>query len=89
MFEKIEKMRNASPEKKKLVAFSVSLFITGIIFVIWLSVWAPEIFKNKGEVKEEKKFDTPASNLDKNIKDSFKYLKEQILETTDYIKNIR
>lgn len=88
MFDKIEKMRNESPEKKKLVAFSIALLFTGIIFVVWLSVWMPNFFrKNKDEQKKD--FNSPISNLVNDLGNSLGFIKSQADEMKNYLQNIR
>ena len=38
MFQTLETIRTLPPEKRKLIAFGISLFFTGIVFIMWLSV---------------------------------------------------
>lgn len=46
MLKIIEKLRNKSPNQKKRIAFIVAFCISGLIFVVWLSVIYPS-FKEK------------------------------------------
>jgi hypothetical protein len=51
-FSYLEKIRNSSPQKKKIFSFGLALFITGFIFIIWLKFWLPvdmEKIKNSGK----------------------------------------
>ena len=63
MFSWFDKIRKESPHKKRFIAFSISALFTGIIFVVWFSVWLPNINK-----KEEIALRKPQDIL-KEIKD--------------------
>lgn len=76
-FEYLDKIRNLSESKRKFISFSVSLFITGLIFILWYLLWIPsdiEKTKYKTENIKEEKNETSLlkdnfNNLIKNIKD--------------------
>ncbi len=56
-FKYLDKIRKFEYKNKKLLAFSLSLFITGLIFVFWVVFWFPlntgrQKLKNKSIEKE-------------------------------------
>lgn len=47
MFDYIEKLRQKSPAVRKLIAFSLSFLVDGIIFLFWILVTMPSIWSDK------------------------------------------
>lgn len=56
MFDKIDKLRKKPEPYRKKIAFIASVFITGIIFLIWLSTLGVRFNDIGGEIstQEEK-----------------------------------
>lgn len=52
MFELIEKLRKKPEHTKKRYAFLFAFFVSGIIFVVWLSIIVPDFMDQKS--KEDK-----------------------------------
>ncbi len=89
MFQFIDNLRQKPDKTKKQVAFLVAFFITGIIFVVWLSVIYPN-FKNQ-ENKEAVASSTessPFSTFSSTFGSGFKALGEQFGELKDTISSI-
>lgn len=63
MLEIIENFRKKSDGAKKQVAFLVSLFIAGIIFVLWLGVIYPDIKNTENKEVSENSESSPISTF--------------------------
>jgi predicted PurR-regulated permease PerM len=66
MFNWLENMRNKSSGTQRLWAFGISLFIVGIIFVIWLAVIFPNFLHNQDMVAKNnqvQQYVTPSQNI--------------------------
>lgn len=49
MFDLIEKLRQKPDRVKKQIAFLVALFLSGIIFVLWLGVIYPDFRRDQSK----------------------------------------
>ena len=87
MFDKIEKIRKESDEKKKMISFFIALFFTGILFVLWLSIWLPSFRSNREEKKES--VVGPLSGVYRSFSSGFDYVREQILFLEDYLNKAK
>ncbi|MCX6701761.1 MAG: hypothetical protein NTX96_01015 [Candidatus Zambryskibacteria bacterium] len=89
MFELIEKLRQKPDRTKKQIAFLVAFFLTGIIFVIWLSVVYPD-FK-QGNLKEEvvsKLEPSPLGTFGETFKTGMSAIGEQFTKLKESISSI-
>lgn len=53
MLNTVERLREKPEAHRKRVAFMVSVIITGIIFIVWLSVIGTKFGQSAGVVKEQ------------------------------------
>ena len=86
MFELIEKLRQKPDGAKKRIAFFGALSISGIIFVIWLSVIYPNW--KLGQSQEEKVANlepSPISTFASTISSGFSAIKDQFLQIKSVI----
>ena len=67
MFEFFEKMRQKPVTKRRLIAFGIALFFTGLIFVVWLSVWLPGFFHEQSIEQKNLEIESPKDTLVQNI----------------------
>jgi hypothetical protein len=67
MFDFFEKMRQKPVSKRRLIAFGISLFFTGLIFVVWLSVWLPNFFYDQSVEQKNLELESPKDTLLQNI----------------------
>lgn len=78
MFEIIEKLRQKPERSKKHVAFLVALFISGLIFVIWLSVIFPNWRESQmREARVEALDKTPGTAMSETFSRGFSAIGEQ------------
>lgn len=91
MFQLIEKLRNKPDRTKKQVAFLLALSISGIIFVIWLSVIYPAWSSDqKKEEKVSQIEPSPIESFSANFSAGLSGIKEQIFkikESTSFFKD--
>jgi cytoskeletal protein RodZ len=89
MFELLEKLREKPDHKKKQIAFLLSLFIVGIIFVIWLSVIYPD-FKNESLIddKVSKLEPSPLGTFSETFKTGISAIGEQVTKLKESVSNI-
>lgn len=89
MFHLLEKLRTQSSRgQRTLLAFSISLLFTGLVFVMWLTT--EKNTKNLPEsasVAQNTASNTPTDNLVKNIRDMWGTLVGATAELTSTIKN--
>ncbi len=85
-FSYLEKIRNSSPQKKKIFSFGLALFITGFIFIIWLKFWLPvdmEKIKNSGKTfKDEPSITSFFTNSFKDIYSQINDIKKTNFSST-------
>lgn len=79
MLQFLENLKQKPESTKKYIAFSVAFFVSGIIFVVWLSVIYPD-FRAKQDRKEyvseiEK---SPLTTLKESITTGVSGIKEEI-----------
>lgn len=77
MFDWLDKIRKEPASKRRLISFGISLFFTGIIFVVWLTVWFPGIARKTEIVKKEDSFSTPKDNFFKSASDAWQGITDQ------------
>lgn len=78
MFQYIEKLRAKPDSTKKQVAFIVAFVISGIIFVIWLSVIYPHWKEDQENIEKVSKVEpSPLAGFVDNITNGFSGIKEQ------------
>lgn len=85
MFDYLEKLRQKSPALRKLIAFSLSFLVAGIIFIFWILVAMPSIWQDKNisdRVSSEQP--SPVSSLSQIFSQGASVLNEQI----NQIKNL-
>jgi hypothetical protein len=82
----IDKYRQKSDKQKKAAAFLIAFFITGVIFVVWVSSFLPKIFKD--DEISNKKFDTPKDSLTAIIISAFDDVKNQTIEMKNNLKEM-
>lgn len=76
MLNKIEKLREKSPEAKKKIAFLGALFFSGLIFVVWLSIIYPNFKEEKGRKdKVNELHDSPFATFSDLVYSSYLSLK--------------
>ena len=88
MFQTIERLRAKPDRTKKQVAFLTAFFVTGIIFVVWVSVVYPDFKARQDAAKKVSAKDpTPTSGLAEifstgigAIGEQFSQIKEAISE---------
>ena len=86
MFNALEKLRAQSKAYRTFIAFAVSLFVTGIIFVFWFS--AQKGVKVAPAVKEKVTSHTPIDTLSKSFKETWATLSQTITELTESVNTI-
>ena len=89
MFDFLEKIRSKSEKTKKIFAFSVSLFVAGLIFVIWISVIYPD-FRNR-ETKSEKVAQlepSPISTFGDTVATAFSAMGEQFGQMKNMVSEL-
>lgn len=77
MFNWLEKIRQKPLSKRRLIAFGLSFLFTGILFVVWLSVWLPGINREEEIVKKVESFSTPKDSFLQNISSAWQGITEQ------------
>ncbi len=87
-FKYLEKIRNLGEKNKKIIAFFLSLFLTGVIFVFWLVFWLPNDLnrvkhQNKSFSKEESPLDTIKKQFS-TISEQFKDIRKNLSGTVEY-----
>jgi len=89
MFILLEKLRTQSSRAQRtFIAFCISLLVTGLIFVMWITT--DKNTKNLPEsasVAQERASNTPTDNLVKNVRDMWGSLIGASAELTSTIKN--
>ncbi|MBA3732838.1 hypothetical protein H0W91_00495 [Patescibacteria group bacterium] len=84
MLEILEKVRQKSPRQKKQIAFSFAFFISGLIFVIWLSVIYPDFRQKQIQTQNASSLEpSPLSTFGETLTGGFKAIKD----TLSSIKN--
>lgn len=88
-FEYLDKIRQFNNHKKKFIAFSLSLILTGIIAVLWITFWFPvDVQKIKKENQSFKKENTKFSDLKNDVSELVQVLnkirKSNFSSTIDY-----
>ena len=82
MLDFLDRLRAKSKGERKTVAFVVAAVVTGIIFIIWLSIiFSGAALSTGGRVSEDSEsgIDT-FSSLEENITELFKEAREQFDE---------
>jgi len=88
LFDLLEKIRQKPERAKKQIAFLISLFVAGLIFVVWLSVIYPNWISIK--TKEEKVVATepsPISTLGNMFSTTFSAIDEQFASIKEAISS--
>jgi glucan phosphoethanolaminetransferase (alkaline phosphatase superfamily) len=67
MFNWLENMRRKPSATQRVWAFGISLFIVGIIFILWISFWLPTSLQTQSVAAKNNqlstKFVTPTQNI--------------------------
>lgn len=71
MFDKIDKLRKKPESYKKKVVFMISIFITGIIFLIWISTLGVRFNNIENEISKQKE---ESKSMSAEVKESFSNL---------------
>jgi len=89
MFNQIEKLQKKSEDTRRKISFLVSVFLTIVIFMIWLSVFSSDfkgansaVLNENGEQNKKEEI-TPF----KSLKDSFSKMSEDVGKRFGDIKN--
>ena len=79
MFEYLEKLRQKSPATRKLIAFTLSFLVAGIIFLFWILVTMPSIWSDKS-IADRVSADQPSpiSSLSQIFSQGSSVLNEQL-----------
>lgn len=89
MFEFIEKLRKKSERTKKQVAFLVALFITGLIFVVWLSVIYPDFRRRQEKINYVSNLEpSPLGTLGETFRTGFSAIGEQFTSLKESVSSI-
>jgi len=86
MFSLISKLQKKPESQKRKIVLALSTTITGIIFIIWLSVMR---FEFSGQNVADENSVSPLDTLKANAIDSFSGLSEGIKDITSEIKEVR
>ncbi|MHB1316804.1 MAG: hypothetical protein ACYCZW_03025 [Minisyncoccota bacterium] len=86
MFNTLEKLRTKSKAERTFVAFSISLLITGLIFVIWFT--ADKRSNIATEDVKNIESNTPTDTLFKNISDMWGSVVNTTQQAKETIKSI-
>lgn len=85
MFHLLEKLRTKSRAQRTLIAFSISLLFTGVVFVVWLVArQKPESVEITKVIKEN----TPTNTVFKNMTDIWKGVTGTVKNAQETIKTI-
>ncbi len=89
MFELIERLRNKSDRTKKQVAFFVSIFIAGMIFIVWLSVIYPDFRKRQKKNDEVSNLEpSPLGTITETFVTAFSAIGEQFADLKESVSYI-
>ncbi len=89
MFDFIEKLRQKPPGAKKKIAFLMAFSFTALIFIIWLSIVYPAVWRD--HLQEEKVANLEPGPLDKIsdlFGDAFSEINDNISEAKSVISSI-
>lgn len=88
MFELIERLRQKPDRTKKQIAFLVAFALSGLIFVIWLSVIYPEWREGQmRETKVENLEKSPTYAISETFSDGFRAVGEQFGKIKDAVSS--
>ena len=91
MFNWLDNMRQKSLSTQRLWAFGISLFIVGVIFVIWLSVIFPNFLHTQdiaAKNTQVEKYVTPSQNIWSTIGSVWSGVTSQYQSLQQQMKNI-
>lgn len=84
MFELIERLRAKPERSKKHIAFSVALFISGLVFVVWISILYPDWRQTQeNEAKVEALEKSPGGAISETFSSGFSAIGEQFGKIKD------
>ncbi|MBI4155768.1 MAG: hypothetical protein HY507_00870 [Candidatus Zambryskibacteria bacterium] len=88
MFDFLEKLRSKPEKVKKQIAFFVSIFLAGIIFVVWLSVIYPDFRQSqKQKQKVENLTPSPFSTFTTQLSSGISSISEKFSEIKNTISS--
>ncbi len=89
MLNLIERLRDKPDKKKKQIAFLVSFFLAGIIFVVWLTVIFPDFRKKQTEADEISRTEQgPTSSLANIFSVARESIDGQFGKIRDFVSNL-
>jgi hypothetical protein len=88
VFNWLEKIRQKPLSKRRIVAFGISLFVTGILFVVWLSVWLPSSFHTQDVATTNDQFNTPKDTMTQNFAAAWAGITDQFSALKDAVANM-
>lgn len=88
MFNWFDKIRKQPLSKRRLVAFSITLLFTGVLFLVWLSVWLPDISRKEEIAKKVESFTTPKDNFFQSVGTAWQGITEQYSRLKDALNGI-
>lgn len=80
----LEKIRKQPEDKRKVIALGITIFITGTIFIVWLSVMVPQKFEEESVVKntegktKEVQGPSPISTLKQSVARAYDDIKDTV-----------
>jgi hypothetical protein len=87
MFNWLENMRKKPLSKRRLTAFSVALSFTGLLFVVWLTVWLPDFNRKQDIAVKTASFNTPKDNFFESISGVWSGISAQYGQLKSVISN--
>ncbi len=89
MFDFFENMRQKPLSRRRLVAFGLALSITGLLFVVWLSVWLPDFFYTQNvESKNNSSFESPKDNVLDSIGSAWQTMQGEFVDLKSAIGGV-
>jgi hypothetical protein len=89
MFKLIEKLRAKSERTKKLFAFSIAFFFSGLIFVVWLSVIYPSFKQKQDKLDYVSKLEpSPIGTITEALGGGFSQIGEQFGRLKDAVSSL-
>lgn len=88
MFSWLEKIKKEPSHKKRFVAFSISILFTGILFVVWLSVWLPNMNKKEEIAQKARSFESPKDSFFQNIAVAWQGITNQYSDLKDFLSGV-
>jgi hypothetical protein len=86
MFDLIEKVRQKSDRTKKQIAFVGSLLVSGVIFVVWLSVIYPDFIDTQSRIIKVKEGEiSPITSFSNSFSEGMTAIREQFDEFKEKI----